>query len=417
MKVLFVTPYFPPEVGAAQTRIYELAVRLQRMGHDVTVLTTIPNYPSGVVPVEWTSKFFWKGSDQGITIYRIWSYAAPNRGFIGRILSQITFALFSAVGGIWLPSCDFMIVESPPLFDGFAGVFLSFSKRVPYLFMVSDLWPEAAVQMGILRNSFLIWASRQMELWFYRRAAAVLALTAGIARKIAEQGVTASKVLLFRNAVNCEVFRPGLDARAPRHEVRLAKGEFVVLYAGTFGLAQGLTTVLETAALFQESGNEQVRFVLIGDGAESELLKSKSRVLGLSNVSFLDPLPKSRMPELLNAADCVIVPLRKLEIFLGALPTKMFEAMACAKPVILGIEGEAEQLLRDADAGICVPPEDEVALHKAILQLMKDQDGARRMGGRGREYIVRFFNSDERARQLSEVLERLRYLKSGYVPA
>ena len=123
------------------------------------------------------------------------------------------------------------------------------------------------------------------------------------------------------------------------------------------------------------------------------------------------------MPELLNAADCVIVPLRKLEIFLGALPTKMFEAMACAKPVILGIEGEAEQLLRDADAGICVPPEDEVALHKAILQLMKDQDGARRMGGRGREYIVRFFNSDERARQLSEVLERLRYLKSGYVPA
>jgi colanic acid biosynthesis glycosyl transferase WcaI len=417
MRILFITPYFPPEVGAAQTRIYELALRLQQMGHQVAVLTTFPSYPSGVVPKQWRRRLCWKGMDQGMTVYRVWSYAAPNRGFLKRIVSQLSFAVFASLGGMFLPCCDAIVVESPPLFDGFAGIFLNAVKGSPYLFMVSDLWPETAVQMGMLRSPFLIWASKQIELLFYRRAAAILALTAGIQAKIGAAGIDGSKVILFRNSVDCEFFRPGLHRNGIRHELGVGDQDFVAAYCGTFGLAQNLTTVLETAVLFQTSGDKQVRFLLVGDGAESDILKYKALELALSNVTFVEPVPKERMPELLNAVDCVLVPLRKLEIFRGALPTKMFEAMACARPAILGIAGEAEQLMREAGAGYCVVPEDPAALHDAVLQLMKNTAEAQRMGERGREFVVLHFSRDARAQQLSAVLKSGLPSQSGTRPA
>jgi glycosyltransferase involved in cell wall biosynthesis len=417
MRILFLTPYFPPEVGAAQTRIYELALRLQQMGHQVAVLTTFPSYPSGVVSKQWRRRLCWKGVDQGMTVYRVWSYAAPNRGFLKRILSHLSFAFFASLGGMFLPRCDAIVVESPPLFDGFAGVFLNAVKGAPYLFMVSDLWPETAVQMGMLRSPFLIWAARKIELLFYRRAAAVLALTAGIQAKIGAAGIDGSKVVLFRNSVDCEFFRPGLHRNGIRHELGIGDQDFVAVYSGTFGLAQNLTTVLESAALFQTSGNKQVRFLFVGDGAEADILKSKALELALSNVTFVEPMPKKRMPELLNAADCVLVPLRNLEIFRGALPTKMFEAMACAKPAILGIAGEAEELMREAGAGYYVVPEDPIALYDAVLQLMKNPADAQRMGERGREYVVLHFSRDARAQQLSDVLTSVLPLQSGTRPA
>jgi glycosyltransferase involved in cell wall biosynthesis len=405
LNILFITQYFPPEVGAAQTRICELATRLQQMGHCVSVLTTFPSYPSGVVPKEWRGKAFWRGSEGALRVYRVWSYPAPNRGFLKRIVSQATFALASAIGGLFIPACDAIIVESPPLFDGFPGLFLSLCKRAPYLFNVSDLWPESAVQMGALRNRFLIWVSKRIELLFYRRAAAVLAMTAGIRDKITADGITPSRVMLLRNSVNCELFHPGVDGSSLRREIGLPERGFIVLYAGTFGMAQGLTTVLESAALLQESKNQEIYFVLAGDGAEVDLLKAKARALNLSNVRFVAPLPKMRIPELLSLAGCIVVPLRKLELFRGALPTKMFEAMACAKPVILGIEGEAEALLREAQAGCCVAPENSGALGDAILRLMADEKGRQRMGQNGRDYVTRHFSPQARVKQLSELLE------------
>lgn len=405
MKILFITQYFPPEVGAAQTRICELATRLQQAGHSVSVLTTFPSYPSGIVPREWRGKLFWRGSEGALRVYRVWSYPAPNRGFLKRILSQATFALCSAIAGLFIPGCDAMIVESPPLFDGFPGVFLGFCKRARYLFNVSDLWPESAVQMGALRNPLLIWISKQMELLFYRRSAAVLAMTAGIRDSIMADGIAPSKVILFRNSVNCELFRPGVDGSGLRLEIGLPERGFIVLYAGTFGMAQGLTTVLESAALFQGDNVKDIHFVLAGDGAESDVLKAKARALNLSNVTFVAPLPKVRMPELLSLADCVAVPLRKLQLFRGALPTKMFEAMACAKPVILGIEGEAEALLTEAGAGCCVAPENPGALRDAILRLKADENGRGRMGQNGREYVMRHFSPQARVKQLGELLE------------
>jgi glycosyltransferase involved in cell wall biosynthesis len=405
LKLLFITPYFPPEVGAAQIRIYELALGLVRIGHQVSVLTTFPNYPSGIVAAEWKGKFFWSGIEQGIRIYRIWSYVAPNRGFLKRIISHLSFAISSTIAGLVLPKCDFNIVESPPLFDGFAGVILKAIKRVPYVLMISDLWPESAVQLGVLTSRPLIWLSKKMELLFYRLASAVLALTAGIRQGVVNAGIEPGKIMLFRNSVNCQFFCPAVRSAQIRAELRVADSELLVLYAGTFGLAQNLSTVLEAAAILQSEGRLDIRFVLAGDGAERDLLNKRAHQLCLENVRFLESLPKARMPELLNSADCVLVPLRDLDVFRGALPTKLFEAMACSKPIILAVRGEAEELVREADAGYCVAPEHPKAIRDALISLMDDRQHASKLGANGRRYVLDGFSRETRAHQLSTLLE------------
>ena len=407
MKILFITPYFPPEVGAAQARIYELASRLKGLGHDVSVLTTFPNYPTGVVPPGWRRKFYWKGSEGDLLTYRIWSYATPNRGFLRRIISHLSFAFFATLAALSLPRYDVAIVESPPLFDGFTGLFLRMLREIPYVFMVSDLWPESAIQMGVLKNRFLIKASRAIELLFYRRSSGVLALTAGIHEAVVKNGIESERVVLFRNSVDCDFFQPAAVPNPIRREIGIRDHESVVLYAGTLGLAQNLLTVLDAAFLLKETDGPQVRFLLVGAGAESDRLKERAKELELNNVMILDPIERCRMPELINASDSVLVPLRDLEIFRGALPTKMFEAMACAKPVILAIRGEAEVLIRDANAGLCVRPESASEFRDAVLSLAKDPGLGRSLGANGRNYILKHFSRNVRSREMSEALQRL----------
>jgi glycosyltransferase involved in cell wall biosynthesis len=306
-----------------------------------------------------------------------------------------------------LPRCDTIIVESPPLFDGLAGLVLSWLKRASYLFTVSDLWPESAVQMGILKSPVLIWFSKQLEMLFYRRAALVLAVTDGIRKAIISAGINPYKVVLFRAAVDTAFFTPEMDATETRRTLGIAPQDFLVLYAGTLGMAHNLSVILEAAALFQAEGNDRIRFVLAGDGAEKEMLENKARVLGLSNLKFLDPVPKARMPLLSNAADCVVVAVRDLEIFRGALPTKLFEAMSCAKPVVLAVAGEAEEVVRQSGAGYCVRPGDPVGIHDAIRDLAQDPERAENMGMNGRECVVQQFSRDRRAQELNDCLLRV----------
>jgi glycosyltransferase involved in cell wall biosynthesis len=350
---------------------------------------------------------FCRHRSDGLTIYRVWSYPAANRGFLKRITAHLSFAVLGSAVSLVLPRPDALIVESPPLFDGLIGVTTNMLRRIPYLFMVSDLWPESAVQLGALRNQFLIRASKSIELLFYRRSAVVLALTAGIRSGIIADRVHPDKVLLFRNSVDCDFFRPGLGTSGLRAEIGVKDSDFLVVYAGTLGMAHNLSTVLEAAALLQSEGVANVRFVLAGDGADGARLRVQAQELALDNVSFLAPLNKERVPQLLNVADCVLVPLRNLEIFRGALPTKMFEAMACAKPVLLGVRGEAEELIGAAAAGYCIDPEWPAALRGAVLALRQDPPKARLMGENGRKYVEKHFRREIRARELNSVLESL----------
>jgi colanic acid biosynthesis glycosyl transferase WcaI len=407
LKVLFLTAYYPPEVGAAQTRTHELALRLSNTGYDVSVLTAFPSYPSGIVPKEWRGKFLWKGSDEGTRIHRVWSYTSPGGKFATRLLNHLTFAFFATLIGLWLSRPDVIVVESHPLFNGLAAIVLSRLKRVPFVLNVSDLWPESAVQIGALKNPFLIWLGEKLERLLYRRAATILAMTGGIWKKIRRDGVDDSKVLLFRNAVDCNFFRPGVDGVGMRAQLGIAPDAFMVLYAGTFGMFNDTQSILRTAARFQGENNSRVQFVFAGDGNERRRLQDFANQNGLANVRFVGSFPKTAVPAMLSASNCVVVALKRLEFLQGTLPRKLFEAMACAKPVVLAASGEAEEVVRNAEGGIIVPPENCALIHDAVLQLLTDPEQASAMGQKGRRYVQEHFSQDKRANELSGQLQLL----------
>jgi colanic acid biosynthesis glycosyl transferase WcaI len=404
-RVLFLTPYYPPEVGAAQTRTQELALRLSSSGYEVSVLTTFPNYPTGIVPIEWRGKFFWKGTDDTVRIYRVWSYVSPGGRFWTRLLNNLTFAFFATLIGFWWSHADVIVVESHPLFNGVAAIILSALKRAPFVLNVSDLWPESAIQVGALKNPVLIWLAEKLEQLSYRRAAIILAMSRGIWNKIRSDGITDSKVLLFRNAVDCNFFRPRLGGLTMRAELGINPEAFIVLYAGTFGFFNDTKVILETAARFQRESDRQVQFLFVGDGSQKLKLQEFVSQNGLTNVRFIGTIPKVAMPTLLSACNCVVVARKSHDT--GTLPRKLFEAMACAKPVVLAASGEAEDLLKTAGGGICVPPEDSGPLYDAVLQLLTNPGSTEDMGRKGRQYTQEHFSHDKRAEELSDQLKSL----------
>jgi glycosyltransferase involved in cell wall biosynthesis len=394
--VLFLTPYYPPEVGAPQTRISETATRLARRGHDVTVLTTLPNYPTGLVPVEYRAGKRRREEIDGVRVLRVWSYISPNRGFLRRILSQLSFGALAgllAAGEVRRNGRpDVIIVESPPLFDSYSARYLTRRFRAPYIFTVADIWPESAVQLGMLRNRLLIRLAERLEWTSYRRASAVWSVTAGIRQTLIARGLPEDKVFLLPNGVDTQKFRPQSQSEARK---TFGWGErFTLLYAGTIGLAHGLNTVLAAAALLKE--RRDIQFVLAGAGAARDELIAEAARCGLENVTFLDPQPHDLMPTLLSAADASLVSLRNLPLFQSALPSKMYEAMACARPIILAVDGEARDLVeREAGAALHIEPENPQALAEATLRLKADPELAARLGARGRAFVRQRFDRDQ----------------------
>jgi colanic acid biosynthesis glycosyl transferase WcaI len=397
--ILFVTPYYPPEKAAPAVRISETAKRLVQRGYQVTVLTTAPNYPTGIVPPEYRGHFIQEEMLNGVRVVRVWSYLTANKGFFRRILAQLSFGcLVPILGWKAIGRPDVLIVESPPLFDAIAGRLLSWGKHCPFIFVVSDLWPESAVQMGILRNRTLIRLAEWLEWSTYQKARLVWAVTEGIRNILIKRGLAAEHVFLLTNGVDTNKFRS-----LPQADVRAELGwgdQFTVLYAGTHGLAHGLTTVLDAAEQLRD--HTDIRIVLVGDGAAKADLVAQAQQRHLTNVTFLETQPHDRMPLLLAAADACLVPLRKLPLFEGALPSKMYEIMACARPMILGIEGEARRLVeQEAGSAIAVEPENATALASAIIYLYQHPEEAAQLGQRGRTFVKKRFDRE----RLTTILE------------
>ncbi len=397
-RILFITPYYPPEKAAPAVRLSETAVRLVRRGHQVTVLTTVPNYPTGIVPPEYRGHLIQQETIDGVRVVRVWSYTSANKGFLRRIVAQLSFAcLAPMLGGRATGRPDVIIVESPPLFDAIAARLLAWYRRCPFIFLVSDLWPESAVQLGMLRNRTLIRIAEWLEQSTYRRAGLVWAVTGGIRQSLLQRGVPADKVFLLTNGVDTEKFRPRSQAQA-RAELGW-DNRFTLLYVGTHGLSQGLTTLLDAADRLKDQPD--IRVVLAGDGAVKADLIVQARQRDLRNITFLDPLPHDCVSLLLAGADICLVPLRKLPLFEGALPSKMYEMMACARPMILGVEGEARRMIeQEAGAGLAVEPENADALVAAVLYLRQHPEEAEAMGRRGRAFVEARFDRAQLTTQL-----------------
>jgi colanic acid biosynthesis glycosyl transferase WcaI len=403
--ILFVTPYYPPEKAAPAVRISETAACLVACGYEVTILTTAPNYPTGIVPPEYRGHIVAEEWCHGVHVVRVWSYISANKGFLRRLLAQLSFGCLAPLLG-WnkIGSPDVIIVESPPLFNAIGGRILSLYKRCPFIFIVSDLWPASAVQLGILRNLTLIRLAEWLEWSTYRRASLIWAVTEGIRAAIISRGLSPKKVFLLTNGVDTEKFRPFPQALA---RINLGwNNKFTALYAGTHGLAHGLTTLLDAAEHLRAQPDIQI--VLAGDGATKKHLVAEAQRRHLTNVQFLEPLAHDCIPQLLAAADVCLIPLKKLPVFEGALPSKMYEAMACARPIILGVAGEASRLAeRDAGAAITVEPENAEELASAILHLYKHPEHAELLKMQGRAFVEKCFDRKQLVARLDEHIKVL----------
>ena len=388
--ILFVSRYYSPEKAAAAVCVSETAKRLVQLGHEVTVLTTFPNYPTGIVALEYQGRMREEETIDGVRVVRVWSYLTANKGFLKRIVAQLAFGCLAPfLAGKKVGNPDVIIVGSPPLFNVIAARYLAWRKCVPLVFWVADLWPESAVQLGALRNQLLIKLSEWLEWSTYQRSGIVWAVTQGMYDTLIRRGLSPERVFLLTNGVDTDKFRP-LPQAAARAELGW-DDRFTILYAGTHGLTHGLTTLLDTAERLQE--RKDIRFVFAGDGAEKAHLITDAERRGLKNVTFLDPLPHDRMPQLLAAADVCVAHTRKLKVFEGMLPIKMYEAMSCGRPMLLALNGEARVLAeQEAGGAIYVEPENPEALANAVIHLYEHPKIAKLLGLRGREYVTKNYD-------------------------
>jgi glycosyltransferase involved in cell wall biosynthesis len=403
MKIMFLTQYFPPEVGAPQNRIFELAKLLVHRGHEVTVLTGMPSYPANEIFVGYKGKVFMKEELDGIKVIRTWLYATKNPGFIPRLMNYFSFTFSSLLFGTFsLKRQDIIITESPPLFLGMTGYLLSLFKGAKFVFNVSDLWPESAVKLGVLHNQSLIKLSTWLEEFSYKKSALISGQTKGIVENINNRGY--HHTYLLTNGVNTSFFSKDRAINDLRVELDL-EGKFLVCYAGIIGLAQGLDVILETAKKVEDK--KDIHFLLIGEGPEKPRLMEKAKVMGLENISFVGLQPKAKMPGIIASMNATIIPLKKLDLFKGALPSKMFEALSSELPIVLSVEGEAQKLIEASGGGICVEPENAEQIAEAVLKIHDDKDFAKELGRRGREYVQQYYSREVIVESFEKKLEEL----------
>ena len=407
MKLLILTQYFPPEVGAPQNRLFELAIRLQKLGIEITVLTAMPNYPQMQVYEGYRDLSYKMEDMSGLKVHRSSIFVSQSKSILNRLRNYFSFVVSSARSSSRLDaSYDFLLCESPPLFLGYSALYLSRKKKARLIFNVSDLWPESAEKLGVVTNKFLLSLAYRLEARLYQRSALVTGQTKGICTDIHKRfpGV---KTYWLPNGVDLAFYDP---TRVVKNDWRNGNGlsptDFVLIYAGIIGIAQGLEVVLSAASMLKD--RTEIKFVLLGSGPEKSRLRIMASDLSLHIVLFLDPVTKSQMPGILSEVDMAMIPLRKLELFTGAIPSKIFETLAMQVPVLLGVQGEAKQLFIDeAHAGIYVEPENADDLKKSILQAMGDKVELRQMGINGRRFVTERFNREKIAADFYQQLKAL----------
>jgi glycosyltransferase involved in cell wall biosynthesis len=415
MKILYISQYFVPEMGAPAARVHELAARWARLGHQVTVLTGFPNHPTGVVPREYRGKrrrLIWRERVDGINVVRVWLMPLPNRKPWQRILNCASFWLSSSLFGAFLKRPDVVIATSPQLLVGLAGWWLSKVKRAPFVFEVRDLWPESLLAVSVSGvRSGLYRFLRALSRFLYRRCDRVVVVTPAFKdHLIARWGVEEGKISVVENGVETALFSPG-EGGVARREFGL-EGRFVVSYIGTIGMAHGLGTILQAAGQLRSDGSKVV-FLLVGEGAEKQTLRNEAAARGLNNVRFVDQKPRAFMPACIRASDACLVLLRKQEIFKTVIPTKLLECMACGRPVILGVEGQAREIVERARAGLSVEPENPEALAAAIRTLESNTALRQKLGENGRRWVVEHLS---RARLAAKYLGVLKAMTAQHTP-
>jgi colanic acid biosynthesis glycosyl transferase WcaI len=410
LKILYISQYFPPEMGAPAARVSELSRHWAQAGQEVTVLTGFPNHPDGVVRVEYRKPFrqmVFRETVDRVKIVRTWLLPFPNRRSYERMLNYSSFCLSAVSAGSFLERPDVVIATSPQLLVGLSGRWIAKLKRVPFVLEVRDLWPESLAAVGVGHSdSLLHQVLGKIAGFLYRKANQIVVVTPAFREHLIRKWlVPPQKISIVENGVETKLFNPRNSDPGLRKDLN-AEGKFVVSYIGTLGLAHGLETLVTAAECLQQTA-PNVLFMLVGEGADRERILALVKSKNLSNIRFVRQQSREKIPAYISASDACLVLLRKSSVFETVIPTKMLEFMSCGRPVILAVNGQAREILERSRSGIYVEPENPGALCDAIQKLQQQELLREALGRNGREYIVQNLSRERTATDYLDVLFRL----------
>ena len=383
MHILFLTDNFPPEVNAPASRTHEHCREWVKAGHQVTVITTAPNFPTGRVFAGFRNRLYAREELDGIQVVRVWTYITANEGFLKRSLDYISFAVAAVLAGLFTRRFDVVVGTSPQFFTACAAWFLGFLRRRPFVFELRDLWPESIRAVGVMKSGRVLDLLEKVELFLYRRASAVVSVTHAFKADLIRRGIGASKIHVVTNGADLTHFRPRPRDAVLEAQLGLA-GKFVIGYVGTHGMAHALGTVLDAAKMVQnQAKGDRLRFVLLGDGAQKSALKARAADMGLRSVIFIDTVPKAEVARYWSLLDVSIVHLKREPLFATVIPSKLFECMAMGIPVLHGVAGESAEIVLRDQVGEVFTPEDAGELAMASQRLVDDPSALATMSANG----------------------------------
>jgi glycosyltransferase involved in cell wall biosynthesis len=403
LRILVLTDRFTPEIAAPSFRLMEHAKVWRELGHEVAVVTCVPNFPRGRAFPGYRNLWFQEEVLEGIRVLRVWSYLAANEGTVRRTLDYVSYMVSAVLQHRRYPDVDVVLASSPPFFVAMAGWALARARRCPWVFEIRDLWPASIRAVGVSAGRGLALIERA-ELGLYRDADRVLALTHAFRDDLVSRGIDEEKIDVVTNGVDAEVFHPGAVAFDARERLGVPRSAFLAGYLGTVGLAHGLRTLLDVAERLR--GESDVRLLLMGEGAQRRSLEEEAARRGLSHVIFRDFAPHHEIPSYLAALDASIVHLRPDPVFRTVIPSKIFESMAMGVPLVMAVEGESARVVAEAGAGLCVPSGDAAAIAAALLQLRADPVRREGMRRRGMESVRARYARRRLAEAALQTLER-----------
>lgn len=400
MKILFLTDNFPPEHNPPANRTYAHSRIWVQQGHEVTVVTCFPNFPIGRLYEGYRQKLWDEEYIDGIRVVRIWSYIAPNRGVLRRSVDYLSYAIHAAYRSLRLPQHDLLVATSPQFFTAVAGRAVAAWRRMPWIMEVRDLWPDSIRAVGAIRASLVLRMLDYLERHLYRHADALVVVTEAIQQEIAKKAdIPREKIHVVPNGVDTQLFYPTERDEELKRQLGI-EGKFVVGYVGTHGMAHGLDGFIRGADRLPEG----VILLCIGEGAEKENLERLAR--DRSNVLLLPSVPHQQIRRYMSLIDVALVPLRKREVFTTVIPSKIFEAAAMGIPILLGVEGQAQELIERYGAGLCFEPENIEDFYKKLWQLYSD-DALYRRCAEGALRLSAHYDRHTQAMRMLKIMERV----------
>jgi len=405
MHVVFLTHYFPPEVNAPASRTYENARQWVKKGHKVTVITCAPSHPKGIVYPGYVNILRQWDEKDGIRVLRVKTYLGPNKGFFKRIANYVSYMVSATVMCRFVKNVDLVVSTSPQFFCGLSGFFVSRIKGCPWILEIRDLWPESIIAVGAIKQRSVINFLENLETFMYRKADHIVALTHAFKHHIMGRGKKADQISIITNGADLGQFQELERDNSVRREYGLGD-KFVASFIGTHGMAHALDTVLRAAKILED--RKDIVFMLVGDGAERENILKKKTELGLDNIIMVPQQEKAKMPGFIAASDVCMVLLRKSELFKTVIPSKIFEAMAMARPIILGVEGESQAIIEKGRCGLCMEPENERELVEAILKLAENPKLHHELGMNGKKFVRKYYDRERLALVFLELMQTVK---------